>query len=222
MKKTVKVTVVEDKKNKGKVIGRVFAGHNVVGKIVFFQGKKKKFPSVGDTVLLEEFQDRGRFLTASKWRVETAKDLYPKMAEAMEGRIKRGRGESFKQSTVALVGSANGRIEYATNLFIGTPLQCLEFGIKDRQGDLLEMAQKFQAIISKNKDLGSKLLLKLMKEATRVFEKGGGPKEVMKLASFREVAEFVKILAENPGKYPQRVWLGDLGVNGRRVISLDE
>ncbi len=220
--KTIKASVTKDRKNKGKVIGRVFAGHNVVGKVVFFQGEKKKLPEVGDTVLLKEFQDRGRFLTVSKWTVETAQSLYLKMAEAMEGRIKRAKGEVFKQSTVALVESANGQIGYATNLFIGIPLQCLEFGIKDQQKDLLVLAKKFQVLISKNKDLGSKLLLKLMKEATKVFEKGGGPKDVMKLASFKEVANFVKTLVENPGRYPQRVWLGDLGTKGRRVIPLDE
>lgn len=213
----MKARIEADKKKAGSVVGKIFAGPSA-GKIVFFNNKNK--PAVGQVVLIEEFDDRGRFMIALKWSVQTTDDTDKVLAKAMEGRLAMSKGNDFKVYTRGLLDHQGGRVEYAMNAYVEIPLRCLENGLKG-DGKLMEMYETFYNNISGNPDMVSEATVRFLDAARGVFEKGDGPRQIMDLRSFDELYEIINDLVRHPGKWPQRVLLGELTANGRSVLPLD-
>lgn len=212
-----KATVEKDKKNQNSVVGRVFTG-NHAGKIVFFESDIR--PKVGEIVVLEDFEDRGRYLIAGKWVAETQKQRDQKLVQAMELRVARSQGDSFKEFTRALVDHSGGKAEYATGAYIEIPLRALEEGVK---GDsvLMGMAESFRKNVSENRDIISETTVRLMDEAKKIFEGSGNATHIMELKVFDELIGLMDQLIKHHGQWPQRVIVGPLGANGRYVLPLE-
>lgn len=212
----IKAVVEIDKKRKNSVVARVFTGH-MSGKIVFFNGSK---PKVGENIILEKFQDKGRFLVCEQWKTHNQEEKRQMLIKVMSSRIKYNcSGIAFKHFIRALV-DREGNAARAAGFYIQFPLNALDEGLKGDK-ELLSLFYSFYNEVCKNRDLISKAIIALLNEAKNVFEKGGGEKEIMKLKEFNDFYKWMQMLLEHPGSWPTFGIETEMGPNGRKFFPLE-